>query len=72
MSAQDCEPPDCHVDPNSLEKTIRVWALTNTQSLGSAPALTLSNAKLKLKPGMTAAAAKPAWSPGSPPTVAAC
>ena len=30
MSAQDCEPPDCHVDADSLENTIHVWALTHT------------------------------------------
>jgi hypothetical protein len=33
MSAQDCEPPDCHVDPDSLENTIHVWALTHTSTL---------------------------------------
>ena len=33
MSAQDCEPPDCHVDPDSLENTIHVWAMTHTQTL---------------------------------------
>src|SRR3954451_12232240 len=33
MSAQDCEPPSCNVDPDSLENTIHVWALTNTSSL---------------------------------------
>jgi hypothetical protein len=36
MSAQDCEPPDCHVDPESLENTIHVWALTHTATLRSA------------------------------------
>jgi hypothetical protein len=36
MSAQDCEPPDCHVDPDSLENTIHVWALTHTATLRSA------------------------------------
>jgi hypothetical protein len=36
MSAQDCEPPDCHVDPDSLENTIHVWAITHTASLRSA------------------------------------
>jgi len=36
MSAQDCEPPDCHVDPESLENTIHVWALTRTSTLRSA------------------------------------
>jgi hypothetical protein len=36
MSAQDCEPPDCHVDPDSLENTIHVWAITRTASLRSA------------------------------------
>jgi hypothetical protein len=35
MSAQDCEPPDCHVDPDSLENTIHVWALTHTRTLRS-------------------------------------
>ena len=35
MSAQDCEPPDCHVDPDSLENTIHVWALTHTATLQS-------------------------------------
>jgi hypothetical protein len=33
MSAQDCEPPDCHVDADSLENTIHVWALTHTGTL---------------------------------------
>jgi hypothetical protein len=36
MSAQDCEPPDCHVDPDSLENTIHVWAITHTRTLRSA------------------------------------
>ena len=36
MSAQDCEPPDCHVDQDSLENTIHVWALTHTATLQSA------------------------------------
>jgi hypothetical protein len=36
MSAQDCEPPDCHVDADSLENTIHVWAMTHTQTLRSA------------------------------------
>jgi hypothetical protein len=36
MSAQDCEPPDCHVDEDSLENTIHTWALTHTSTLGSA------------------------------------
>jgi hypothetical protein len=36
MSAQDCEPPDCHVDPESLENTIHVWSLTHTATLRSA------------------------------------
>jgi len=36
MSAQDCEPPDCHVDQDSLENTIHVWALTRTSTLRSA------------------------------------
>ena len=36
MSAQDCEPPDCHVDAESLENTIHVWALTHTGTLRSA------------------------------------
>jgi hypothetical protein len=36
MSAQDCEPPDCHVDADSLENTIHVWAITHTASLRSA------------------------------------
>jgi hypothetical protein len=35
MSAQDCEPPDCHVDEDSLENTIHVWALTHTSTLPS-------------------------------------
>src|SRR4051794_14613535 len=35
MSAQDCEPPDCHVDQDSLENTIHVWALTHTATLQS-------------------------------------
>jgi hypothetical protein len=36
MSAQDCEPPDCHVDEDSLENTIHTWALTHTSTLRSA------------------------------------
>src|SRR3954452_4354928 len=36
MSAQDCEPPNCHIDPDSLENTIHVWALTHTATLRSA------------------------------------
>jgi hypothetical protein len=36
MSAQDCEPPDCHVDEDSLENTIHVWALTHTATLRNA------------------------------------
>src|SRR3954454_11922512 len=48
MSAQDCEPPDCHVDPDSLEKTIRVWALTHTATLRSAqPAPRLSSRTIR-------------------------
>jgi hypothetical protein len=35
MSAQDCEPPDCHVDADSLENTIHVWALIRTSTLRS-------------------------------------
>jgi hypothetical protein len=41
MSAQDCEPPDCHVDEDSLENTIHVWAMTHTQTLRTTPNLRL-------------------------------
>jgi hypothetical protein len=48
MSAQDCEPPDCHVDQDSLENTIHVWALTHTSTLASAhPNLTLFDRTVK-------------------------
>jgi hypothetical protein len=48
MSAQDCEPPDCHVDEDSLENTIHVWALTHTATLRSAnPNLRLFDRTLK-------------------------
>ncbi|HET8758418.1 MAG TPA: hypothetical protein VFM58_20530 [Solirubrobacteraceae bacterium] len=48
MSAQDCEPPDCHVDPDSLENTIHVWAITRTSTLRSAhPDLRLFDRTLK-------------------------
>ena len=48
MSAQDCEPPDCHVDPDSLENTIHVWAITHTASLRSAtPGLRLFDRTVK-------------------------
>ena len=35
MGALDCEVPDCSVDPDSLENTIHVWALTHTATLQS-------------------------------------
>ena len=48
MSAQDCEPPDCHVDEDSLENTIHVWALTHTSTLRSAtPGLRLFDRTVK-------------------------
>ena len=48
MSAQDCEPPDCHVDEDSLENTIHVWAITNTRSLRTAtPSLNLFDRTVK-------------------------
>jgi hypothetical protein len=48
MSAQDCEPPDCHVDPASLEDTIHVWTLTHTATLRSAhPDLSLFDRTVK-------------------------
>jgi hypothetical protein len=33
MGAFDCEVPDCHVDADSLENTIQLWAVTHTRSL---------------------------------------
>jgi hypothetical protein len=33
MGAFDCEVPDCHVDADSLENTIQLWAVTRTRSL---------------------------------------
>jgi hypothetical protein len=33
MGAFDCEVPDCHVDEDSLENTIQLWAVTRTRTL---------------------------------------
>ncbi len=33
MGAFDCEVPDCHVDADSLENTIQLWAVTRTRTL---------------------------------------
>ena len=66
MSAQDCEPPDCHVDEDSLENTIHVWALTHTASLRSAnPNLRLLTARSRAR-GLRPAD-PPAPEAGDPP-----
>jgi hypothetical protein len=36
MSSFECVPPDCHGEAGSLENTIRVWAVTHTNSLRTA------------------------------------
>ncbi len=33
LAAFDCEPPDCHVDADSLENTIQISAITHTKTL---------------------------------------
>jgi hypothetical protein len=44
LAAFDCEPPDCAVDPDSLENTIEIFALTHTDSIRTAnPQLKLSS-----------------------------
>jgi hypothetical protein len=51
LAAFDCEPPDCHVDADSLENTIEIFALTHTDSIRTAnPQLKLSS---KLLPSET-------------------